>query len=323
MLLRKRPATQPRGEKNRIETRKMAASRKPKLSRDGSIFRGTGVALVTPFTKGGHVDFKALAKLIDHVIEHGVDYLVALGTTAETPTLTADEKKEVLISVLRHADGRVPVVCGMGGNNTQEVLDCIDSYPLEGVAGLLSVAPYYNKPSQEGIFQHFKAIAKATSLPIILYNVPGRTVTNILPQTAIRIAKECDNVVAIKEASGNLVQCMELIASKPNDFVVLSGDDNLVVPQIAIGMEGVISVAANCFTREFTSMVNAALRGDFNEARELHYKLLPGIDLLFAEGNPAGVKYVLYKMGLVKNSLRLPLVPVSSALAEKIDSILD
>lgn len=301
----------------------MAASKKKATSRDGSLFRGTGVALVTPFTKRGEVDFKALAKLVDHVINHGVDYLVALGTTAETPTLTSDEKKEVLAAVLERANGRVPVVCGMGGNNTQEVLDNIEDYPLEGVAALLSVAPYYNKPSQEGIFQHFKAIANATKLPIILYNVPGRTVTNILPQTVLRIAKECNNVVAIKEASGNLVQCMELIAAKPEGFVVLSGDDNLVVPQIAVGMEGVISVAANCFTREFTSMVNAALRGDFNEARELHYKLLPGIDMLFAEGNPTGVKYVLSEMGIVKNVLRLPLVPASVALADKFRDYLE
>jgi 4-hydroxy-tetrahydrodipicolinate synthase len=300
----------------------VAASKKKSAVRDGSMFRGTGVALVTPFTKGGHVDFKGLAKLIDHVIDGGVDYLVALGTTAETPTLTSDEKKEILISVLNHAKGRVPVVCGMGGNNTQEVLDCIETYPLDGVAGLLSVAPYYNKPSQEGIYQHFKAISKATRLPIILYNVPGRTVTNILPQTAVRIARDCDNVVAIKEASGNLVQCMELIATKPEGFAVLSGDDNLVVPQVAVGMEGVISVAANCFTREFTSMVNAALRDDFNEARELHYKLLPGIDLLFAEGNPTGVKYVLSKMGIVKNSLRLPLVPATDSLAERLDEVM-
>jgi 4-hydroxy-tetrahydrodipicolinate synthase len=297
----------------------MTTSKKPSaVSRSGSAFRGTGVALVTPFTKNGYIDFKGLAKLINHVINGGVDYLVALGTTAETPTLSSDEKKEVLTSVLTHAAGRVPVVCGMGGNNTAEVLDCIATYNLEGVAGLLSVAPYYNKPSQEGIYQHFKAIAGATKLPVILYNVPGRTVTNILPQTVIRIAQDCPNVVAIKEASGNLVQCMELIASKPEGFTVLSGDDNLVVAQIAVGMEGVISVAANCFTRDFTSMVNAALRNDFISARELHYKLLPGIDLLFAEGNPAGVKHVLNEMGLMKSSLRLPLVAASEGLGEQI-----
>jgi len=283
-------------------------------------FRGTGVALVTPFTKNGFVDFKGLAKLIDHVIDNGVDYLVALGTTAETPTLSADEKKEVLISVLNHAAGRVPVVCGMGGNSTQEVLDNIATYNLDGVAGLLSVVPYYNKPSQEGIYQHFKTIAAVTELPIILYNVPGRTVANMLPQTVVRIANECPNVVAIKEASGNMVQCMELIAIRPEGFTVLSGDDNLVVPQVAIGFDGVISVAANCFTRDFTDMVNAALAGDFETARKLHYKLLTGIDLLFAEGNPAGVKHVLTEMGIVNNHLRLPLVPASGELGEKINA---
>ena len=283
-------------------------------SRNGSAFRGTGVALVTPFTKNGYIDFNGLGRLIDHVINGGVDYLVALGTTAETPTLTTDEKKEVLTSVINHAAGRVPVVCGMGGNSTAEVLDAIATYKLDGVAGLLSVVPYYNKPSQEGIYQHFKAIAGATQLPIILYNVPGRTVTNILPQTVIRIARDCPNVVAIKEASGNLPQCMELIAAKPEGFVVLSGDDNLVVPQISVGMEGVISVAANCFTKDFTGMVNAALEGDFTKARELHYRLLSGIDLLFAEGNPAGVKFVLEEMDLIKGGLRLPLVPATEGL---------
>ncbi len=287
----------------------------------GQIFRGTGVALVTPFTKNGYIDFKGLARLINFVIEGGVDYLVALGTTAETPTLSTDEKKEVLISVLNHAGGRVPVVCGMGGNNTREVLDCIESFPLEGVAGLLSVVPYYNKPSQEGIYQHFSAVAAATKLPIILYNVPGRTVTNILPQTVIRIARDCPNVVAIKEASGNLVQCMELIAHKPDGFVVLSGDDNLVVPQIAIGMEGVISVAANCFPQDFSAMVNAALRDDFEAARTAHYRLLPAIDLLFAEGNPAGVKAVLSEMDMMKGELRLPLVAASEELQRKISAL--
>lgn len=284
------------------------------------MFGGTGVALVTPFTKNGHVDFKSLAKLIDHVIDNGVDYLVALGTTAETPTLTTDEKKEVLISVMNHAAGRVPVVCGMGGNSTQEVLDAIATWNLEGVAGLLSVVPYYNKPSQEGIYQHFKAIAAATPLPIILYNVPGRTVANMLPETTVRIAKECPNVVAIKEACGNMVQFMELMAIRPEGFTVLSGDDNLVLPQIAIGFDGVISVAANCFTKDFTGMVNAALAGDFSTARRLHYKILPGVDLLFAEGNPAGVKHVLAEMGIISNHLRLPLVPASGELGQRINA---
>jgi len=286
----------------------------------GSIFRGTGVALVTPFTSHGHVDFKNLARLIDHVIENGVDYIVALGTTAETPTLSSDEKKEILTSVLNHTAGRVPVVCGMGGNNTAEVIEQIGSYNLDGVAGLLSVVPYYNRPGQEGIYQHFKAIAAATPLPIILYNVPGRTVANMLPATVIRIAMDCPNVVAIKEASGQMTQCMELIANRPAGFVVLSGDDNLVVPQIAIGMDGVISVAANCYTNGFCRMVKAALDGDFAEARKLHYQLLPGIDLLFAEGNPVGVKEVLSSMDLMRNVLRLPLVPASEDLSKKLQA---
>lgn len=291
-------------------------------ARAGAMFRGTGVALVTPFHADGSIDFAALNKLIDHCIQGGVNYLVALGTTAETPTLTSEEKKQVLKAVIKHNAGRVPVVCGMGGNNTAEVLENLSSYDLNGVDGLLSVVPYYNKPSQEGLYQHFKTIAAATELPIILYNVPGRTVTNMLPKTAIRLAQDCANVVAIKEASGNMAQIMELIAGKPDDFVVLSGDDNLVVPQIAVGMEGVISVAANCYTEEFCQMVNAANDGDFGKARNLHYKLLSGIDLLFAEGNPAGVKQVLADMGIIENNLRLPLVKASEELAERLGTFM-
>lgn len=284
----------------------------------GAMFRGTGVALVTPFHADGSVDYASLNKLIDHCVQGGVNYLVALGTTAETPTLTSEEKKQVLKAIIQYNGGRVPVVCGMGGNNTAEVLENLSSYDLNGVSGLLSVVPYYNKPSQEGLYQHFKTIAAATELPIILYNVPGRTVTNMLPKTAIRLAEDCPNVVAIKEASGNMAQIMELIAGKPEDFVVLSGDDNLVVPQISVGMEGVISVAANCYTEDFCNMVNAANDGDFETARKLHYKLLSGIDLLFAEGNPAGVKQVLTDMGIIENNLRLPLIPASDELAEKL-----
>lgn len=281
-------------------------------------FRGTGVALVTPFKSDLTVDFEALRRVVDHVINNGVQYVVALGTTAETPTLDSNEKKEVLTSIINTVAGRVPVVCGMGGNNTYEIIQQIKEYDLSKVAGLLSVAPYYNKPTQEGMYQHFKAIAKATDKPIILYNVPGRTSSNLLPQTALKLASEFPNIVAIKEASGNLVQCMELVQNAPEHFAILSGDDNLVVPQIAIGMEGVISVAANCFTRDFTDMVNASLEGDFTTARKLHYKLLPGIDLLFAEGNPAGVKYVLRELGLIEGNIRLPLVPVSETTALKI-----
>lgn len=274
-------------------------------------FQGTGVALVTPFRADKSIDFDALSKLIDHVIDNGVNYLVALGTTAETPTLSETEKKEILAHIIKHNNNRVPVVCGMGGNNTAEIVRLISEYNLEGVSGLLSVSPYYNKPSQEGIYQHFKAIAEATKLPIILYNVPGRTSGNILPATTVRLANDFKNIVAIKEASGNIAQCMELVQMAPEDFTILSGDDNLIVPQAAIGFNGVISVAANCYTKDFTDMVNTALKGDFNTSRTLHYKLLKGIDLLFVEGNPAGVKYVLHQMNICENSLRLPLVPVT------------
>jgi len=286
-------------------------------------FRGTGVALVTPFKDDLTVDFDALRKLVDHVINNGVQYIVALGTTAETPTLDGDDKKEILASIIRSVAGRVPVVCGMGGNNTFELVQQIKDYDLSKVAGLLSVAPYYNKPTQEGMYQHFKAIALATDKPIILYNVPGRTSSNLLPETALRLANDFSNIIAIKEASGNMVQCMELVQGAPAHFAILSGDDNLVVPQIAIGMQGVISVAANCYTRDFTNMVNAALADDFVAARELHYKLLPGIDLLFAEGNPAGVKYALQELGLLTGYIRLPLVPVSEATALKLKTFIN
>ena len=283
-------------------------------------FRGTGVALVTPFHSDGSIDFASLSKLIDHVIHNGVDYLVALGTTAETPTLSKDEKKQVLAHVVQHNAGRVPVVCGMGGNNTAEVLSLIAEYDWTGVSGILSVSPYYNKPTQEGIYQHFKAIAQACPLPVILYNVPGRTSGNILPATAVRLANEFNHIVAIKEASGNMKQCMEYVQTAPAHFAILSGDDDLIVPQAAIGFSGVISVAANCFTKDFTSMVNAALEGDFNTAKALHYKLLKGIDLLFAEGNPAGVKCVLQEMNICSDSLRLPLVKVSGSTKQAIQA---
>lgn len=284
------------------------------------IFRGTGVALVTPFEKDTSVDFPALEKLINHVIDNGVNYLVALGTTAETPTLTTNEKKAVLAFIIEKANTRVPVVCGIGGNNTAEVVAQLNEYDLTHVSGILSVAPYYNKPSQEGIYQHFKTIASATDKPIILYNVPGRTVTNILPATALRLANEFKNIVAIKEASGNMGQCMDLVKWKPEHFAVLSGDDDLVMPQIAIGLEGVISVAANCYTNDFTAMVDWALQGDFFKARQLHYKLIDNIRLLFVEGNPTGVKYVLSRMGICENVLRLPLVPASEELKKKIEA---
>ncbi|MFT4062814.1 MAG: 4-hydroxy-tetrahydrodipicolinate synthase [Edaphocola sp.] len=279
------------------------------------MFEGTGVALVTPFTTDNSIDFQALGRIIDEVIGGGVNYLVALGTTAETPTLSKAEKLEILNFILDYNNNRVPVVVGIGDNNTQGLLDALDTYPMDRVDGILSVVPYYNKPSQEGIYQHFKTLARATDKPIILYNVPGRTVANMLPQTVVRLATEFKNIVAIKEASGNMAQCMELVANAPEGFSVLSGDDALILPQAAIGMKGVISVAANCYAKEFCAMVQAALNSDMATARKLHYGLLHRIDLLFAEGNPTGVKYVLYSQGLCQNVLRLPLVSASDGLA--------
>jgi len=284
--------------------------------------RGIGAALVTPFEKNEKVDYAALEKLVEHVIRGGVDFVVALGTTAETPTLTAEEKQELLYAILKHCDGRVPVVCGVGGNNTEEVVQVLKNFDLRGVAAIMSVAPYYNKPTQDGLYLHFKTIADATAKPVLLYNVPGRTGSNLLPETVIRLANDCPNIFGIKEASGNMVQCMELIARKPENFVVLSGDDNLVLAQMAIGMEGVISVAANCYTKEMTDIVNLAIVNKFDKARKVHYKLLPGIDLLFAEGNPGGVKAALKYLGFCENVLRAPLVPVSDATAKKIQAFI-
>ena len=280
--------------------------------------KGTGVALVTPFLKNGSVDYPSLEKIVTHTIKGGVDFLVALGTTAETPTLTGQEKQELLAAIVRFANGEVPIVCGIGGNNTTEVLQQLKEYDLSGVAAIMSVTPYYNKPTQEGLYQHFKAIANATELAIVLYNVPGRTGCNMLPATAIRLANEFKNIIAVKEASGNMAQCLELIQNKPDHLTVLSGDDDLTLAHMAIGMEGVISVAANCFTKEITDIINLSIVGKFDKARKVFYRILPAINLLFADGNPAGVKYILSQMDICENRLRLPLVPVSEGTAKKI-----
>jgi 4-hydroxy-tetrahydrodipicolinate synthase len=280
--------------------------------------KGTGVALVTPFHEDGSVDYASLEDLVNSVIKGGVDFLVAPGTTAETPTLSTDEKQKILSAIIQYADDRLPVVCGIGGSNTQEVINQLENFELRGVTAILSVVPYYNKPSQEGMYQHFKAIAAATNKPIILYNVPGRTGSNMLPATVVRLARDCKNIIAIKEASGNIPQCMELINTAPDNFIVLSGDDNLVLAQMALGMEGIISVMANCCPSEFTEMINLTMINKFDKARKAHYKLLNGVDLLFAEGNPAGVKFALNHKEICKNILRLPLVPVSEATGNKL-----
>lgn len=281
-------------------------------------FAGTGVALVTPFNSDSSIDFASLEKLVNHVIEGGVNFLVALGSTGETPTLGREEQQQVLSFIVEKCNGRVPVVCGIAGNNTAEVVNNVKTYNLTGVSGILSASPHYNKPSQEGIYQHFKAIATATKLPIILYNVPGRTGSNMAPATVLRLANEFSNVVAIKEASGNLAQCMELVQGKPAHFAILSGDDDLFICQAAIGMEGVISVAANSYPKKFTTMVNHLLKGDFAQGRELHYQLIDGIKLLFAEGNPTGVKCTLDELGVCPAHVRLPLVQATADLRNKI-----
>lgn len=285
-------------------------------------FAGIGVALVTPFNSDSSIDYKSLEILVNHVIEGGVNFLVALGSTGETPTLNREEQQQVLSFIVNKCNGRVPVVCGIAGNNTAEVVSNVKTYDLTGVAAILSASPHYNKPSQEGIYQHFKAIAEATELPIILYNVPGRTGSNMAASTVLRLANEFKNVVAVKEASGNLSQCMDIVKDKPAHFAVLSGDDDLILPQASIGMEGVISVAANSFPKDFCTMVNHALNNNYPEARKLHYKLIEGIRLLFAEGNPTGVKCTLDEMGICPPYVRLPLVPATDGLRKDIKNYL-
>jgi 4-hydroxy-tetrahydrodipicolinate synthase len=282
---------------------------------------GTGVALVTPFTTAGSVDFDALGRLIDFDIEGGVEYLVTLGTTGETATLSEEEKIAIIQFTYQKAAGRVPVVVGIGGNNTGEVIKALQSYPLNEAAAVLSASPYYSKPSQEGIYQHYQALAAASPRPIMLYNVPGRTASNLSAATTLRLAS-VRNIVGIKEASGNMVQCMHILRDKPDDFIVVSGDDHLTLPLIACGMEGVISVAANCFPADFSQMVRSALKGDFAAARPLHYKCLEGNDLLFAENNPAGVKAFLAETGIIQNVLRLPLVPLSESIHQQVRAYL-
>jgi 4-hydroxy-tetrahydrodipicolinate synthase len=284
--------------------------------------QGTGVALVTPFTANMEIDFSALGKLIDFNLDNGVEYLVALGTTGETPTMDKEEQLAILYYIFDKVKDRVPVVVGIGGNNTQELMENIKTFPLYKAAAVLSSSPNYNKPSQEGIYQHYKALAAVSPQPIILYNVPGRTGSNMTAETTLRLANE-KNIAGIKEASGNMVQCMHILRNKPADFLVVSGDDHLAMPLIACGMDGVISVAANCFPKDFSEMIRLCLKGDFAAARPFHYKCLEGIDLLFAENNPAGVKAFLYELGVIENVLRLPVVPLSDAIHQKVKAYLN
>ncbi len=279
--------------------------------------KGTGIALVTPFTKTGEVDYKGLEKLINYCINGGVEYLVSLGTTGESATLTKEEKHAVIDFTIEKTSKRVPIIAGFGGNSTREVISDIQKFHFKGIDGILTVSPYYNKPSQEGIFQHYKAIAEAAPVPVILYNVPGRTSSNMKAETTLRIAHEIENVVGIKEASGDFIQCMQIIKGRPKDFVVVSGDDNITLGLIAYGFDGVISVVGQAFPSNFSEMVRHCLKGDFENARNLHYELNDITDMLFAEGNPAGVKYALEVLGVCEDHLRLPLVDISEGLKKK------
>ncbi|WP_446784751.1 4-hydroxy-tetrahydrodipicolinate synthase [Macellibacteroides fermentans] len=284
--------------------------------------KGMGVALITPFKEDESVDYEALGRLVDFQLQNGTDYLVVLGTTAETPTLTEQEKKEIVSLVVSKVRGRIPVVLGVGGNCTRSVVEKLKHDNFDGIDAILSVVPYYNKPSQEGIYQHYKAISEATDLPIILYNVPGRTGVNMTAETTLRVARDFKNVVAVKEASGNITQMDDIIKNKPANFDVISGDDGITFPLITLGAVGVISVIGNAFPKEFSKMVRLALNGDYNNALTIHHRFTELIELLFVDGNPAGAKSILNAMGYIENKLRLPLVPTRITTFEKIRLVL-
>ena len=286
-------------------------------------FKGTGVAIVTPFKNDSSIDFAALGRVVNHVIAGGVNYIVAMGTTGESVTLSVEEKQAQVSYVIEVIDNRVPLVVGIGGNNTQDVINTLRHTDLTNVDGVLSVAPYYNKPTQRGLFQHFKAIATWSPLPVIIYNVPGRTGCNVNAETCLQLAHECENIVAVKEASGDITQIMKIIKDKPENFNVISGDDMMTIPIIAVGGSGVISVLANAFPVQTSEIVANSLKSNFKSARELQFGFLEMIELLFIEGNPAGVKAMLNIMNLCQNNLRLPLVPVSRTVYSRIQKAIE
>ncbi|MBQ1192028.1 MAG: 4-hydroxy-tetrahydrodipicolinate synthase [Bacteroidales bacterium] len=285
--------------------------------------QGTGVALVTPFHKQGNIDFTSLGRLIDHTIEGGVDYLVSLGTTSEYPTLSSQEQLAVVEFTIEKVENRVPIVLGMGGNDTRSLVDKIRHTDLSSIAAILSVAPYYNKPNQKGLYAHYKAIAEASNTPIILYNVPGRCGVNMTAETTLQLANDFSNIIGIKEASGNMAQCMEILANKPQGFTVVSGEDALVLPMIALGAQGVISVAANAYPNIMSELVTHSLKSNMKKARAVHEKLLPFSNAIFDEGNPTGIKAALEIMGICQNNLRLPLVKSSKQLYSKLQTIIN
>ena len=284
-------------------------------------FRGLGIALITPFQTDGSIDLDALDRLVEYQIKGGADFLCIMGTTAETPTLSRDEKRLLKEHLIGRVAGRVPLLMGCGGNNTAAVLDELQNQDWKGIDGVLSVCPYYNKPSQEGLYQHFAAIAKASPVPVVLYNVPGRTGVNMTAETTLRLAREFENIVAIKEASGNITQMDDIIKNKPQHFDVISGDDGITFPLITLGAVGVISVIGNALPAEFSRMVRLALRGEYNTSLAIHHKFTELFKLLFVDGNPAGVKAMLSEMGMIQNVLRLPLVPTRLTTMEKISQI--
>ncbi|HSD13695.1 MAG TPA: 4-hydroxy-tetrahydrodipicolinate synthase [Flavobacterium sp.] len=283
-------------------------------------FMGTGVALVTPFKKDFSVDVEALKRIVNYVIDGGVEYLVVLGTTAESATLTSEEKELVISTIKEANNGRLPLVLGVGGNNTMKVVEELKTRDFSGFSAILSVSPYYNKPTQEGIYQHFKMVAEASPLPVILYNVPGRTASNMLPSTVMRLANDFKNVIGIKEAAGDIVQAMKLIQDKPKDFLVISGDDMITLPMVLAGGAGVISVIGEGFPKEFSEMVRLGLQRKVDEAYKLHYLLADSIDMIFEQGNPGGIKEVFKSLCLSENTLRLPLVNVNEDLANRLNA---
>lgn len=287
-----------------------------------NIFRGLGIALVTPFTPDGQVDYKSLKRLVEYQIDNGADFLCILATTGETPCLTQDEKEKITQLVKDVNHGRLPILKGCGGNNTAAVVEELRTADWSGIDGILSVCPYYNKPSQEGLYQHFKAIAEASPLPVVLYNVPGRTGINLKPETTVRLANDCENIVAVKEASGSLEQVDEIIKNKPQRFEVLSGDDALTFSMVASGAAGVISVIGNALPKEFSRMIRLEFQGEYEPARKIHHMFTELYSLLFVDGNPAGVKALLHEMGFIENQLRLPLVPTKVSTLQKMAEIL-
>jgi len=286
-------------------------------------FRGTGVAMVTPFKSDASIDFKALESVSNHIIDGGVDYLVLLGTTSEAATLSCEEKDAITSYVKEVNNRRVPLVIGIGGNNTQNIISAIKQTDFTDIDGILSVAPYYNKPGQKGLYQHFKTIANASPVPIIIYNVPSRTSCNIKASTCLELAWDFDNIVGIKEASGDIPQVMNIIMDKPDDFTVISGDDMLALPIISIGGSGIISVLGNAFPSEWSSMIRLALKSKMKQASDIHYKYVELLELLFADGNPAGVKSALSALGICSNNVRLPLTTVSRNISSRITKIIE